>query len=89
MDKWEVGFNIFEALTKIVPFVESWFSDKPKSGAEKKKLAMESLKSVVKAGDAIATGGAKSTWDKVEKHAPDLIDMTAKMMFPSDDGINK
>ena len=91
MNKWEVGFNIFEALTKIVPFVESWFSDSPKSGKDKKKLAMESFKSIVKASDSIATGGAKDTWSKIEQHAPKLIDMTAKMMYPSDnvDMINK
>lgn len=91
MNKWEIGLNIFKALTKIVPFVESWFSNEPKSGKYKKKLAMESLKSVIKAGDSIATGGAKDTWSKIEQHAPDLIDMTAKMMYPhdADDMINK
>ena len=86
MNKFSLGLSIFDAIFKLVPFVEKLFKGKPKSGAEKKALVLGGVKSLVEGAEEIAgvvaTGGAKSTWDKIGKHVPGMIDTAAASFFP-------
>lgn len=81
-NKFEMGLNIFSGIVSLVHFAESWFSGKPKSGEEKAALVLEGTKELVNSMEGITTGGAKSTWTKIERITPALIDKTAGILYP-------
>ena len=74
--------NAEPLIEALVSFAEFFFSKKKKSGKEKKQLVHETVKQVFHTADEITTGGAKETWDTLEKVLPDLIDKTAAGMYP-------
>lgn len=82
MDEFKKGLNIFSGIVSLIHFAENFFSDKPKSGKEKAAMVLEGTKELVNSMESVTTGGAKSTWAKIEKVAPALIDKTANVLYP-------
>lgn len=70
-------------LPSLLRIVEGLFSEKPKSGPEKKEAAMGGLAGFAKGMEAISTGGQKETWREINNNMgviSDLIDQTVTTM---------
>ena len=68
------------AVVKLIGFIETLFSGKAKSGAEKKDAVMEIVGTVFNAASAISTGGQKETWDNLKEPVSTLIDATVGVL---------
>jgi len=82
MDKFNTGLSILQGVFSLIHFAEAWYSDTPKTGEQKKQLVMSGLESIVKSAEAVTTGGAHKTWEKIEKIAPEFIDDSAQLLYP-------
>ncbi len=76
----EYAFGYIPALVKLAELV---FSDKPKSGAEKKNFVVQILKGIVGGFKKFSTRGQKDTWDEIAPVVESAIDVTAGQIFPS------
>lgn len=81
--------NWLVIIVKLLPFIfqmvtlaEKAFSDKPKSGADKKALVTTGAKAAVGAITAISTGGQADTWNRIAEPVSGIIDMAAGIMYP-------
>ena len=83
MNKFNTGLSILQGVFSLIHFAEAWYSDKPKTGEQKKQLVMNGLKSIVRSAEAVTTGGAHKTWEKIGKVAPELIDNSVQLLYPS------
>ena len=64
----------------LVKTVEA-VTDESGAGEQKKKVVMETTKTLFDVMDAVSTGGQKETWSKMEAPASGLIDLIAKFLF--------
>lgn len=81
MNWMSLFINLAPAIVKMIGIAEKAFSDKPKSGAEKKELVMQSTKAIVDGMQAVSTGGQKETWDQLEEPLSGLVDAAAAAIF--------
>lgn len=81
-NKFETGINILKGVFSLVHFFEALFSDKPKTGAQKKQLVIESAKSLIDTAENLSTGGMHNTWEKIETVLPDVVDSAASILYP-------
>lgn len=82
MNKFNMGLNILQGIFSLIHFAEALYSDKPKTGQQKKQLVMEGAKGIIESASNLTSGGAKSTWEKIEKIAPTLIDDASSLLYP-------
>jgi len=78
----------FQIFIKLVPYLfplisnaESWFSDTPKSGADKKAMVMETAGAIVDGIMATVTGGASDTWVKIRPLIEKTVDVICGLIF--------
>jgi len=82
--KWDEALELTaEVLPSVISFVETLFSKKPKSGAEKKAAVHSMIKLGFEEAGKHFTGGAHNTVEKLNKVLPQMIDDTV------DEVINK
>ena len=72
---------IMNIVLKLIPVAEKAFSDKPKSGPEKKAMVVETARTVVGALGAHSTGGQKETWTILKDPVNIVIDETCNHLF--------
>jgi len=78
----------FQIFVKLIPFLfdlirnaEFWFSDVPKSGAEKKASVLEAAGAIVDGIVATVTGGASDTWVKIRPLVEKTVDVICGFIF--------
>jgi len=81
--------NIIALLIKLLPVIlqlmslaEKAYADKPDSGAEKKALVIDVTGALVQGAEAVFTGGAAETWDRIKEPVGSIIDSAASIAFP-------
>ncbi len=82
MNKFKTGLNLISGIISLVHFAESYFKDTPKSGKEKAAMVLQGTKLLAAGMEQATTGGARSTWSKIEAAAPAFIDKTAGILYP-------
>ena len=80
MDWGNVALKLTPLLIDLVHVAEKAFST-PHSGEQKKNFVHQAAKDIITGGEDVTTGGAKETWQTVDKFAPDLIDAIAGFFF--------
>jgi hypothetical protein len=73
----------------VMSVAEKVFSDKPKSGAKKKEMVVDTARIIVNAMGAVSTGGQRDTWEKIGGSIIDLIDPLAGMLFPHSEKVER
>jgi len=81
----------FQLFIKLVPLImqlmvlaEKYITT-PKSGAEKKALVVDAIKTTFEGVQGISTGGQAETLTAVAPLVDKTIDVAAAMLFPSKD----
>ena len=70
-------------LPAFVNAAEMLFSQRPKSGTEKKEAVTEAAKAGIEVLLAASKGGQKHTWERIAPKVSEMIDDTASLLFPS------
>lgn len=81
--------NIVLILIKLIPTIlsmvslaERLYTDKPKSGAEKKSFVLSAVEALMGGASAVFTGGAADTWARIKEPVGTIIDAAATVAFP-------
>jgi len=82
MNKFNTGLSILQGIFSLIHFAEALYSDKPKTGEQKKQLVLDGAKGIIESASNLTSGGAHKTWEKIEKIAPDLIDNASSLLYP-------
>lgn len=81
--------NILTLLTAILPslisLAERIFSNKSKTGADKKALVMQGTEIALTAVGAISKGGQAKTWEKLNPLVSQMVDIGATIAFPPEE----
>lgn len=72
--------EILNLIFGLLPIAEKLFEDKPKSGAEKKEMVVETTRGVIGALEAASTGGQKGTWGIIGRVIEPFIDLACKLL---------
>ncbi len=79
--------NLLGIIAMLLPALmqgaEALFSDRPKTGQEKKSAVTMAAKAAVDALHQNSRGGQKATWDKLAPAVDSMIDSTASLLFPN------
>ena len=81
--KWmTTTITLLPTITKLVELAESLFTDKPKSGAQKKAFVQLAVNDIIHGAMDVTTGGANNTFKKLDVAVPKLIDIIADVKYP-------
>lgn len=78
------------AFLKLIPYIFSLvglaerFVSNPKSGAEKKAIVLQGVRTALDAMTDVSTGGQKETWQSIQGATSELIDAAAAIRFPKE-----
>lgn len=81
MSYFQIFIKLIPFLIQLIKSMEIWFSDKAKSGEEKKAAVLESAQAIVGGTIEISTGGQKETWDKLSPLVSRAIDVICAFLF--------
>lgn len=73
--------ELVPVITDLIGVAEQAFSNKPKSGEQKKAFVVQAAKDIVTGGEKLSTGGAKGTWDFADMFVPKMVDSIAGFFF--------
>ena len=77
-------FQLLPFVIELMKLAEKAMIDEPNSGAAKKELVVDGLKTVITAADGLSTGGQKETWAKIQEPLTEkngIIDRLAGILF--------
>ncbi len=67
--------ELLKLVMGLMPIAEEIFSDRPKSGADKKAFVIETTKAVADTIVDVSTGGQKETWGIIGRVINPFIDL--------------
>jgi len=80
-----LAFNIIAELPVILKIVEKAFDGVPDSGAEKKKMAKEMAKAIIRGMSGISGSDLDGILKKVDVLVDPLIDLMCAVFFPKEE----
>ena len=69
-------------IVALVDQAEKLFKDEPKSGEQKRKFVLDTIRILIGGASAVFTGGALDTWKLLEFPITLLVDYSAALQFP-------
>ena len=73
--------NLVPFIFNAIQLAESLYSNKPKSGSDKKDFVMSAAQTVIGGIHSVSTGGQKGTWERIANPVSNIIDIGCSILF--------